>query len=75
MHPLHTCPACAAAGVVGCLQVHRAPGFQRSLHSSLQLPCPAEQIQQLVGYLQAHQPAAHVVLLGLFYMDERVSRV
>lgn len=30
-----------------------------------------KQIQQLVSYLQAHQPAAHVVLLGLFYMDER----
>ncbi|KAI7838670.1 hypothetical protein COHA_007473 [Chlorella ohadii] len=30
-----------------------------------------QQIQQLVGYLQAHHPAAHVVLLGLFYMDER----
>ena len=41
MHPWHTCPACAAAGVVGCLQVRRAPVFQRSLHSSLQLPCPA----------------------------------
>ncbi|PRW60739.1 lipolytic G-D-S-L family [Chlorella sorokiniana] len=27
-----------------------------------------KQIQQLVGYLQGHHPAAHVVLLGLFYM-------
>lgn len=41
------------------------------LHTVISLLPP--QIQQLVGFLQAHHPAAHVVLLGLFYMDGCVS--
>lgn len=78
--PMHLiCTQRCRSSEVGSLQPHmrhaarlHANDYAAKQRRHGHLQPSAMQIQQLVGYLQAHHPAAHVVLLGLFYMDERV---